>query len=152
MILNGPQRWAEKYMNIPFMDKGFSFAGCHCWGLVWLVFKHELNIELDKYLEFSALDLRNVHKSISASKALDPWIPIEGEVQPFDVVPMTVFDQENNRVSMLEGHVGVAASSGYVLHIEEGIHSTCMPFNNPWISRRMVLGAYRHKHFVKAVA
>ena len=35
-----------RYMRMPYTEGGRSFEGADCWGLVYLVFKHELDIEL----------------------------------------------------------------------------------------------------------
>lgn len=36
----------EKYIGIPFIDKGRDFKGCDCYGLAKLYFKNELDIDI----------------------------------------------------------------------------------------------------------
>lgn len=36
----------DRYIGIPFEDKGRSFSSCDCYGLVKLYYKHELNIDI----------------------------------------------------------------------------------------------------------
>lgn len=146
--MSAPQRWADKYLDIPFVEKGFDRSGCHCWGIVYLVFLKELGIELPKYLEFSAVNVKEVHKAINEGKQLDPWIPVIGPRRPFDVVVLkTLDDAKPNKIRYLECHVGVASSSQYVLHVEGGSRASNADLNSSLMRRRLV-GAYRHKLLV----
>lgn len=135
--LIGPAIWSAKYLEIPFKDRGYGYDGCHCWGLVYLVYRDELRIELSKYSEYTAMQLRMAAATIKTGKLLEPWRPVKGTWQPFDVVVMKVARSD------LEGHVGVATGSGFVLHIEEGLNSVNMPIDHLRIRNRIV-GAYRH--------
>ena len=41
----------RKYLRIPFKSGCRGFDGCDCGGLVWLIYKNELNIELPNWTE-----------------------------------------------------------------------------------------------------
>ena len=52
--------WTARYINIPYINKGREFSGADCWGLVRLVYKNELGIDLPTYGEVSADNLAKV--------------------------------------------------------------------------------------------
>ena len=148
----GPSKWAEPYIGVPFQQQGFSLEGCHCWGLVWLVYQQELQKELNKYLTYTAANLRQAVKLFKGERCLDPWREISGPDitdyvwKDFDVVMMlaTERDKEKKRLVTLDGHVGVVAGRRRVLHVAEDICTSCMDANHPRI-RGKILGIYRHK-------
>lgn len=62
----------NKYVGIPYKLHGRNFDGCDCWGLVCLVYKNELGIDLDKYMY---KDIDEGHKIMANEK--DHFIKIE---------------------------------------------------------------------------
>ena len=41
----------SKYINLPYKNLGRSFDGVDCYGLIWLIYKGELGIELPDFTE-----------------------------------------------------------------------------------------------------
>lgn len=135
--------WAARYIGIPFCSDGSSFAGCHCWGLVRLVYQRELKIELPAYGECSAGDLIKASRRFKDDSRAGPWLLSLGDHRPFDVVLMTGMTDEE-RPRRVPGHVGVLISSDRVLHVEKAIAASHMPLDHPRIRHR-ILSFHRHE-------
>lgn len=107
-----------RYIGIPFMDQGCGYDGCDCYGLVRLVYREELGIELpflgDTYsTAYARNEVNDTVKQIaSAEWNLDVT---GGPYKPFDVL---VF-----RRGADEAHVGLWIAPGWMLHILEGVDS-----------------------------
>lgn len=129
--------WATKYVGIPFIKRGFDESGCHCWGLVVLVFRRELGIELPTYGEISATDLMML---ASGYQVEHTWSEVKASLCAFDVVPMT-----DARTRRLNAHAGVMSSPSHILHVEPGIGAVNMPIDHMMLRDRVIFGAYRHR-------
>lgn len=142
-------RWAEKYMTVPYVSNGNSFAGVNCWGLVSLVLKTEKGIEVAEYNGISAAEIRKISRSIRNAKGIPPWqtiIPV-GSEQPFDVVTMKGLVGGHP----LEIHVGIVTAPGICLHIARKLGAVQLPFRDSPAGRmhRMfenkITGIFRHE-------
>lgn len=134
--------WMQKYLRIPYTIRGHSFDGCDCGGLLRLVYKTELDIELpdweDKYISthresFETLD-GIFDEQTSTIGDFPMQVPLD-EVQPFDAL---VF-----RMGRFNVHTGVVIRKGKFLHIQEGGNVTIEDYNGLRWKNRLV-GAYRH--------
>lgn len=136
-------RWVERYIGIPFADEGYSLKGCHCWGIVYLVYLRERGIELPTYAEISWRDLHAVARTMLEDSARDPWHRAAVPAQAFDVVLMRGESY----------HAGVMVDGAHILHVERSTDSVCVPVSHPSIRHR-VLASFRHKvlHEQAAVA
>lgn len=124
--------WIDRYLNLPFVDGGRSTSGVDCWGLVQLVYRQELEIELPSYAEISAHDLINVSRKISVGKDGDIWQNVEAaEIEPFDVCVMRFFGRK--RI----GHVGLVVDKRTILHIERVADATLTPLSHYTIRERI---------------
>lgn len=128
--------WPNEYIGIPYIDHGRTRLGCDCWGLVRLIYRERLAIELpslatdyvsaEEAAEVSAL----VHKEQTSWKSVNA-------PAPFDVIVL--------RLAGLERHVGVVIKPGIMLHVMRGIDAAIENYTNPLWHRRAA-GFYRHHH------
>lgn len=109
---------ARKYLGIPFQDKGCGFEGCDCYGLVRLVYREELGIELpclgDSYS--TAYARGEVNNTVQHVSAADWNMDILGG--PYKLFDVLVF-----RRGVDDAHVGLWIAPGWMLHIMEGVDS-----------------------------
>lgn len=127
--------WAAGYVGIPFANSGAGRRGCHCWGLVRLVYRERLQVDLPAYDTITAEQLLAIARGFPNELNNDPWRPADGPRQDYDVILM--------HARSLPLHIGVAVGSDRLLHVERGIASMCVPIDHPRYRHR-VIGAYRH--------
>jgi lipoprotein Spr len=126
-----------EYTKIPFKANGRDFSGADCWGLVWLIYRYELGIDLPTYTHYDANTLREVAKAMMTHSIADDWIEVD-EPKKFDVVVMRA------RVRAMDGkrrslpiHVGVAVDKYRFIHCEQGVNTVVERFSNRVIMPRI---------------
>ncbi|GLI23495.1 cell wall-associated NlpC family hydrolase [Xanthobacter flavus] len=130
-----PDGWSTPYVGIPFVDGGRDRAGCDCWGLVHLVYREVIGINLPTYGEISAHDVARVTERIREDSAGAPWLPVTGAPRPFDVLVM--------RGKPL--HVGVMVDAAHVLHVEAATSAVIVPVSRAPQVRWRREGTFRHE-------
>lgn len=130
-------RWVDRYVGIPFAE-GSSLDGCHCWGLVALVFSERAGIELDRYEDIASDDLLRVARQLAKGKATLDWRQVS-EPQALDVALM-----HSRMARGVINHVGVFVTPTHILHIERGINSLVVPLDHFSIKDRRVVSFHRH--------
>lgn len=129
--------WVNKYINIPYINKGRNFDGADCWGLIRIVYKDELNIDLPSYGEVSSDDLAKVHRKIE--DVSEKWIEVTKEdIEPFDICVMRASGKR------IVCHVGLVIDKKRILHVENKINSAIVELKDPLIRERIVCFR-RHK-------
>ena len=125
-------------MAIPFVDGGRSPGGVDCWGLIYLVYRDMLGIELPSYGEISARDLIRIRRTMNRESAVSTtWVPVQSDPQEFDVVGMRLPD------GATFGHVGLVCGPRRVLHIEKASGVAIEDAHSATIRGRIV-GHWRH--------
>jgi hypothetical protein len=132
--------WAAKYVGIPFVDGGCSYAGCSCWGLVRMVLQNERGIELPSYGEIYASDLLAAARRIRHDSISGTWLNVVTP-KPFDVAVMYAMHGEKEKVI---GHVGVMSSETDLLHVWKETDAVNMSVTHPRV-RYKIVGFYRHR-------
>ena len=106
--------WYEDYLGLPWALGGRDRNGIDCWGLVRLVHKELLGIELPSWIDDPhALDstFRGRMKAFDAHKHEFLLVP-KGEERPFDIASLTI--------NGCMWHVGLLVSRPFnILHIED---------------------------------
>jgi probable lipoprotein NlpC len=125
------------YIGLPFAERGRTRDGLDCWGLLALVYRERLGIELPSFAEAYTTTQDGELLSDLIAGNLGPWRDVaRGQERTGDGVLMTLAGQPR--------HVGIVAMPGRVLHIERDMGSVIEPYTSPRISRRIV-GFFRHR-------
>ncbi len=126
------------YMMIPFADGGRDHSGCDCWGLVRLIYREQLGVELPSYGDISAKALLKVARAIKGNSD-EGWVPTTTTTSAlYDVVLM------KSAGFKTVCHVGIVVAGDQVLHTEEGVGPMIVPFDHADIRERL-FGLRRHK-------
>lgn len=139
--VSGPPRWVEPYVGLPYRERGHDQRGVHCWGLVWLVYKECLGVELHRDDTVTSAQLRKFSALLSRGASSTPWAAVVDR-KDYDVMLLSSLITEENRVCRLPAHVGVVAGD-HLLHVERGTNAVCVLLSHPSIKSR-VLGCYRY--------
>lgn len=130
----------RKYIRTPFKTKGRDFSGCDCGGLVWLVYKNELDIELPDWRDMysgtrieNSLELEETVSTVLGENAVEVDLK---DAKPFDVVSF--------RIRNSSMHVGLIINKHLFLHVMEGRTNVSIErlANPQWRGR--VTGCFRH--------
>lgn len=106
--------WWHKYVGIPFVEKGRDASGLDCWGLVQLVYKQELSIELPSYLDvYETTNDRDALAAMISSESEQKWQDVADLPKPFDIVILNM-----RGVPM---HVGIITKPNHMIHCAHGI-------------------------------
>lgn len=123
------------YVGLPFLEHGRSHLGCDCYGLLRLVYQEQLGIMLPSYTTHYITTQDADHISRLIAGELSPWHEVFIE-RPLDAVLL----REGSAIR----HVGVVASPGKLLHVEDGSEAVIEPYKTGRLKRRVV-GFYRHE-------
>jgi len=119
-----------KYVGIPYKNKGRTYEGVDCWGLVRIVYKDEYDVHL---LSFSsdyenATDGEAVKEVVRKGKALfeytEKCIPEYGDIG--------VFNMMGNPC-----HVGIYIGKNKILHVLKGTNSVCENLSSIRLKNRL---------------
>lgn len=131
--------WAGRYVGIPYVARGFDRKGCHCFGLVHLVYREQLGIDLPEYDGIDPKDSLSIARAFRQARLATPWHEATGPRHDFDLVLML-----RGNVPM---HVGIAVGSRRILHVEEGAATMCVEAAHPFYRDRVV-AAFRHEKLI----
>lgn len=127
----------DRYVGIPYVDKGRLITGCDCWGLLRLVYREQRGIDVPSYSEdyVTAADRKALAGLIAGE--LEPWREIEaGNERTFDAVLM--------REGRFPRHIGIVTESGRLLHVSSGASSLIERYREGALQHRVV-GFYRYR-------
>jgi len=99
------------FIGIPYVNRGSSFQGCDCWGLVWLFHREILQNDIPRYDGYDDAESPTIGNYIK--DRWNNWSSVEPTgIEPGDVLALRVGD--------LPVHCGVYAGHGKMLHVLEG--------------------------------
>lgn len=107
--------WWTEYVGIPFVEKGRDRGGVDCWGLVNLIYREKLGIELPSYAENyrDTNDRAALQALVEAEKAAK-WVAVE-KPKPYDAVVLTMLGMPT--------HVGIMVDDRHMLHCMRGTNT-----------------------------
>ncbi len=121
----------NRYIGLPYKDKGRSIEGVDCWGLVRLVYQAEFGIELPSYTECyaSATEAAEIDKLITGERGA--WTEVlPGQERLGDIIVLRLLGHPM--------HVGVIVEPGMMVHILEGVNAVCERYTGILWRRRIV--------------
>ncbi len=106
--------WSNLYIGIPYADFGRTREGCDCWGLVCIIYREQMGIDLPEYLgSYSSTDEHaEIASIISAEEASALWAPALPLPNPGD---LALF-----RRGRWSTHVGIVIRPGLMIHMVDG--------------------------------
>lgn len=130
----------EKYIGIPYVEKGRDETGADCWGLVRLIYKNELNIDLPSFsAEYDTSDNERLEELFAQYK--EGWESTDS-AEVGDVVIFRVFGYES--------HIGICIGENKFLHVREGRDTVIESLDNPKWSKR-ITGFFKYSEKKNAV-
>lgn len=120
--------WVNRYVGLPF---GEGPGEITCWGLVRLVYRDQLGVDLPAYGEIGAHDLARVARTMGREQMGEQWLPVT-EPLTFDVAIM-----RSGRGGGRIVHVGVMADERHLLHVEAATASVVVPINSFGVRARI---------------
>ena len=124
-----------KYITIPYKDHGRGFDGIDCWGLVYLIYLHELGISLPTYSEDYQTVAESKRIGALVVKERKNWSKVN-VLEKFDVVVI--------RMRGFPMHCGIYIGDGKFMHCLKGVNTTVEKIEaSSWKSR--IEGFYRYE-------
>jgi sulfur carrier protein ThiS len=126
----------EKYIGIPYAEKGRNTTGLDCYGLVRLIYKEEFKIDLPSFTtEYTQNDTDRIAELIAQYK--EGWEQLD-EPQEGSIVLF--------RIRGSESHVGVVVSPTHFIHVRENQDCVIEVLNSTaWTRRRIGYFKYSEK-------
>lgn len=122
--------WAASYVGLPWRPHGRDRDGVDCWGLVWLVYRDLMGIDLPSYAgEVSPVEAVEIAAMMAGGAVGGGWARVSAP-RPLDLVSFRVYGHEC--------HVGLALDCRQALHIDEGRTAEVVRLDDggPWARRR----------------
>ena len=124
----------DRFVGIPYVDRGRDYDGVDCWGLVWLVYRDQVGIEIPSYADDYEDSQIRAECADRIAAGIRHWRErAPGAEQPGDAVLI--------RSGRHICHVGVLTDTGGILHCEEGTDTIISDRAAPTIRNR-ILGYY----------
>jgi cell wall-associated NlpC family hydrolase len=132
------EAWSNDYIGIPFVARGADRGGVDCYGLVRLVFRERLGIDLPSFAEsyLTTRESADIAALLSDARQSPEWAPIApGTEREFDVALCRIGD--------FASHVAVVIGGGRMIHADHKSGVQTIRYRDGIWSRRIVAFA-RH--------
>ena len=129
--------WWDQYRGIPYVQGGADRNGCGCWGLVAMIYREQLGIELPTYSGLACTSDRIAYDQAIGNKSDDDWMLVD-KPREFDVVLFRVG-------SLFHSGVLFDPRRGRFLHICSDISVSVESYKSLAWAKRFD-GAWRYRH------
>lgn len=126
----------DKFIGIPFVDKGRDLKGCDCFGLVELYYKHILDIEIN-YMSIPCENSRRIFADFLHHVSKD-WVRVE-EPEKHCVVALCTNDNHPDMVT----HFGIMLDKKRMLHTLKKTESHVVQLENNFFK---IKGFYKWRY------
>ncbi len=130
--------WSRDYVGLPWQFAGRSRDGVDCWGLLWLIYRDVLGIEIASYARetLDAPERGQIAALMAGELVKSPWVDVQpSQEREFDMV---IFKRAG-----IDSHVGIIVAPGRMLHITHDTESRVERFDQGrWKAKLM--GIRRH--------
>lgn len=121
------------YVGVPYALNGRKASGADCWGLVRLIYKEQMGIDLPSNAEIDGAEVDHVVEAIA--KARENWLRVDSP-RVGDVVLLRIMGKV--------AHIGIVSQQGKFLHCREGFDAAEESYTSgKWKHR--VEGFYRYQ-------
>ena len=128
--------WANKYLDIPFVERGRGRDGVDCWGLVRLVLHERFGVDVESYDDEYKSTCENERLADIVERERGTWWSVTpDDVRCGDVVLLAI--------TGYPCHVGIVVGDGVMLNAREGIGVALESYERPYWNRRL-RGFFRH--------
>jgi len=105
------EQFTDKAISVPFVEKGRSWDGWDCWGVIFMAFKEVCDVDLPHYTgEYSSTIRRDELRAlISKCQGTEPWSRIDTP-RALDGVLLRIMGRNC--------HVGLMLDATHCLHVE----------------------------------
>lgn len=132
--------FVDRALDVPFVEKGRSFEGWDCWGLICVAYCELYGVELLSHTgEYSSTRRREeLQTLITTRRELDGWV-LHDPYEPGDVVLMKIMGRNC--------HTGLMLPNMWMLHVLDDVAAVVEQIDRaPWWTDQYnkIEGIYRH--------
>jgi len=127
----------DKFVGIPFVDRGRTFDGCDCWGLICILYYEIYNIILPDY-PISSNDTDSVSKEMGNGVKSGRWVSAKTPYQMGDIVAMAMSPKHLTSIN----HVGFCLDGNTFVHSIQNQRSAICRLDDIYWKHR-IKGAYK---------
>ena len=131
--------FVDRALDVPFEERGRSYDGWDCWGLIYVAYRDLYEITLPTYTgEYHSTRRREELQDLIVQRKMGGW-ELSDPYRPGDVALVRMMGRNC--------HVGLMLSDWNMLHVQSGIMAIVEPIDRPpWRDKAYdkVEGIYRH--------
>ncbi len=131
--------FTDRALDVPFLEKGRSYDGWDCWGLVCVAYRDLYDIDLPELTgEYNSTRRREELQGLIAARKHEVW-EVHDPHGPGDVAIVRMMGRAC--------HVGIMLEGWNMLHVQDGVAAIVEPIDRPpWrcADYDKVEGIYRH--------